>query len=105
SASFFVRQLLGMNEGPHRAVVDLQAALAQLGDQPPQRERLLPAAPDQPVAMLTRDLPRPVAPHLARRHTAGLTETANPFDHRAHPDAEPPSNLTPRQTITFDSSN
>ncbi|SDK66636.1 hypothetical protein SAMN05428953_118112 [Mesorhizobium muleiense] len=47
---FFVRQLLGLHKLPHRAVIDLQAALAEFGHKPAQGGVLLSAALDKPVA-------------------------------------------------------
>src|SRR5579863_2165097 len=38
---FFEAELLGVNEVPHRSVVDLEAALGQLRHQPAQREGAL----------------------------------------------------------------
>ena len=65
-------ELLGVDELPHRAVVDLEAALGELSHEPAQGEVPLPAAPDQPVAMRAGDLLRLVTADLARRDAAGV---------------------------------
>src|SRR5829696_7206244 len=64
-------ELLGVDELPDRAVVDLEAAFGEFGHEPAQGEVPLPAAPDQPVAMRACDLLRLVAADLARRDAAG----------------------------------
>src|SRR3954452_8576612 len=85
---FFVTELLGVDELPDRAVVDLEVALGELGHEPAQGEVALAAAPDQPVAMRAGDLPRLVAADLARRDTAGRRHALQPVDRRAVADAE-----------------
>ena len=47
--SFFVTQLLVMNELPDHAIVDAEATLGQLADQAAQGERLVPAPLQQPA--------------------------------------------------------
>jgi len=78
-----------VNEVPDRPVVDLQATLGQLADQPSQGEVLPPTTLEQPVSVLTNDLLRPAASHRLGRHTARLVEPAKPVDRRldAYPKA------------------
>jgi hypothetical protein len=49
---FFEAEPLGVNEIPHRAVVDVKAALGELGDQSAQSERAFPDAPRQKQSVL-----------------------------------------------------
>src|SRR5215813_5852501 len=84
---FFEAQFLGMEEVPHRPIIDLKATLGELGDEPTYGE-VFPIDPLQkPDAVRADDRLRLVAAHLARRNTAGLPEQPNPCDHRA--DADP----------------
>src|SRR5215218_10057176 len=71
-------ELLGVDELPDRAVVDLEAALGELSHEPAQGEVPLPAAPDQPVAMRAGDLLRLVTADLARRDAAGGCDPLQP---------------------------
>src|SRR5882757_5712007 len=64
SSVFFIGQALGMDELPYRTIVDLEAPLGQLGDKPHQREVLLLAALDQPVAVRVPDRLGLVTAHL-----------------------------------------
>src|ERR1700726_3794806 len=60
---FFKTQLLGMDELPDRAVIDLQPAFGEFGDKPAQGEvRFNPL--QQPTAIFTRDRLRLVPAHL-----------------------------------------
>jgi hypothetical protein len=54
---FFEAETVRVDELPHRPVIDLQAALGQLGHQPAQGERCR-CPLDQPVAVSTGDLGR-----------------------------------------------
>src|SRR5215475_2600669 len=84
---FFEAQFLGMEEVPHRPIIDLKATLGELGDEPAYGE-VFPSYPLQkPVAVRAGDRLRLVAAHLARRNTPGLTVASNPSNHRmdAHP--------------------
>src|ERR1700747_2741709 len=61
---FFEAELLGMDELPHRAVVDLQPALGELGDQAAQGEVSL--GPFQhPDTVFAGNRLLPVPAHLA----------------------------------------
>src|SRR5262252_2580863 len=100
-ASFFVRQLLAVNEVPDRPVVDLQATLGQLGDQASQSEVLPPATLEQPVSVLANDLLRPAAAHRLGRQTARLAEPANPVDRRLDADPKAVGRLPARQAFLF----
>src|SRR5215218_3646316 len=90
-------ELLGVDELPDRAVVDLEAALGELSHEPAQGEVPLPAAPDQPVAMRAGDLLRLVAADLARRDAAGGRDPLHPVDRRAVADAETGRRLPTRE--------
>jgi hypothetical protein len=50
-----------MDERPDHAMVDAQTPVSQLGDQRDRGEVALPAAPQEPVPMLTDQLFRPMA--------------------------------------------
>ena len=69
-----------MDELPHRAVIDLEAALGKLRDKPAQSEVLLLAALKQPVAMRVADRPWLVPPHLTGRDAARLAEVPYPCE-------------------------
>jgi hypothetical protein len=73
-------KLLGVDEIPHRAVIDLQAALGEFGHQPAQGEIRLPAPLHQPIAVRPRNLLRPIAADLVRLDAAGLAEAPYPVD-------------------------
>src|SRR6187397_2956763 len=90
-------ELLGVDELPDRAVVDLEAALGELSHEPAQGEVPLPAAPDQPVAMRAGDLLRLVTADLARRDAAGGCDPLQPVDRRAVADAETGRRLPTRE--------
>src|SRR3954447_15218936 len=94
---FFITELLGVDELPDRAVVDLEAALGELSHEPAQGEVPLPAAPDQPVAMRAGDLLRLLTADLARRDAAGGGAPLQPVDRRAVADAETGRRLPTRE--------
>jgi hypothetical protein len=94
-------ELLGVDELPDRPVVDLQAALGQLGDQPTQGEVLAPAALQQPLPMPTRDFLRSVTAHLAGRQATCLAELIDPPDHRTDGNTEAARRLSARQAVPF----
>ena len=71
---FFVTKLLGVDELPHRAIVDLEATLSVFGYQPAHSKICLSAALHQPVAMRPCNLLRPMAADLVRFDAAGLEE-------------------------------
>src|SRR5260221_7289459 len=59
---FFMTELLGVNEIPHRVVIDVQATLGEFRHQPTQSEIRLPAWLHQPIAVRPRNLLRPITP-------------------------------------------
>jgi len=79
---FFEAQLLGMDEVPDRAIIDLKAPLGKLGNQPTYCEVLLPDPLQKPLAMLTGNRFWLVATHLAGGNAAGLAHPPHPIDHR-----------------------
>ena len=98
-------QLLGLNEIPHRPIIDLEAARRELGDQPAQGEILLPDPFHQPSVMLAPDRLRLVPTHLPRRHATARPEAPNPGDRRADPNAELRRCIAPRQTALLNRRN
>ena len=80
-------EILGVDELPHRPVIDLQPTFGKLDHQPAQGEVPFLGALQQPVTVLPRNLLRLVPAHLARRKAAGLSEAPNPDNRRvdAHP--------------------
>src|SRR5271157_2982048 len=85
---FFEAELLGVDEVPHRTIVDLEAAFGELGHEPAQREATFPDAARQENLMLAADRLRLVPAHLPRRHAARVLKPPDPIDDRAHPNAE-----------------
>src|SRR6516164_2795181 len=51
---FFEAEFLGVDEVPHRSIIDLEAALREFGHQAPQREGAVPDATRQKCRVLTR---------------------------------------------------
>ena len=96
-------ELLGVDEIPHRAVIDIQATLGEFGHQPTQGEIRLPAPLHQPIAALPRDLLRPIAADLVRLDAAGLVETPHPVDRRTDRYAKLGRCLMARQATFGDS--
>src|SRR6266545_338055 len=84
---FFEAQLLGMDELPDRAVIHLQPALAELGDEPAQGEVSVLDPLQEPGRVLARNRLRLVTAHLARRNAPGLTLALHPVNGGA--DANP----------------
>ena len=62
-----------MDELPHRAVIDLEAALSEFGHQP-SHGKILPAPLRQPFAVRPRNLLWPIAADLVRLHAASVAE-------------------------------
>src|SRR5712692_6883738 len=85
---FFEAQLLGVDEVPDRAIIDLQSALGEFGDEPAQGEVPILGPQYEPSAVLTRNPLRLVPAHLARRNAARLAQPPHPIDHRADPHAK-----------------
>jgi hypothetical protein len=73
-------ELLGVDEIPHRAVIDIQATLGEFGHQPSQSEIRLPAPLHQPIAVRSGNLLRPIATDLVRLDAAGLAKPPHPVD-------------------------
>src|SRR5205807_804149 len=71
STSFFVTELLVVNEGPDHSIVHAQALFSQLADQPTQGEVAFPAALQQPFPIVPDQLLRPIAANRVGRHAAG----------------------------------
>src|SRR5215470_13615157 len=90
---FFEAQFLGMEEVPHRTIIDPKATFGELGDEPAYGEVFPIDPPQKPDAVLTGDRLRLVAAHLARCNAAGLPEQPNPSDHGTDADAKLPSRL------------
>src|ERR1700704_4895823 len=105
SASFFVTELLGVDEFPHRAVIHLQATLGEFSHQPAQGEIRLPAPLHQPITMPSRNLLRPVAAELVWLDATGLAEAPHPIDRRTDAYAKLCRCLMARQPTFDDSSN
>src|SRR5580704_879772 len=74
---FFITELLSVDELPHRAVIDLEAALSELSHQP-AHGKIFPAALHQPFAVQPRNLLWPIAADLVRLDAAGLLEALHP---------------------------
>src|SRR5271154_3177697 len=94
---FFEAEPLGVNEIPHRAIVDLQAALSELDDQSAQSERPFPDPPRQKQSALASNRLGLVPTHLARRGAPRLLNTPDPIDHRARRTPKSRRRLMPRQ--------
>ena len=84
--TFFEAELLGLNEVPHRPIVDLEAAIGEFENQPAQSKGPLPHPLRQENLMLAADRLRLVPAHLARFYAAGLLITFDPRRDRAHRD-------------------
>lgn len=94
-------ELLAVDELPYRTVIDLQAALAQFGDQSAHGEVGLSAPAHQPVSVSARDLPRLVATNLVRLDAAGPPETLNPKNGCADADTKLCHGLMTRQATSL----
>src|SRR5580698_6805405 len=93
---FFKAELLGVDEVPDRSVVDLEATLGELSNEPPQGELCLLGPPQQPNTMLPCDRLGLVPAHLAWRSAARFPETPNPVDDCADAYAKLRRRLAPR---------
>jgi hypothetical protein len=85
-----------MDEVPHRSVIDLEAALGELGNEPAQGKIFFLDPKKQPGAVLVRNCLRPMAAHLAGHNAAGFLEAPDLIDHRADPDGKMSCRLSPR---------
>jgi hypothetical protein len=86
-----------MDELPNRAVIDLQPAFGEFGNQPAQGEiaRLDPF--QHPDTVFARNRLRPVPAHLASRDAAGLSLPSHPSNGRADGNPELLAGLIARQ--------
>ena len=98
-------ELLAVDERPHRTVVDLEATLAQFGDQSAQGEVRLPAAVHQPVVVSPRNLPWLVAADLARCDATRLAKALKPQNGGAYTDAKSRRGLMTGQATLRDRRN
>ena len=85
---FFEAQLLGMDELPHRTIVDPQATLTELDNQAAQREVSFSDPLRKPNRMLAGNCPGLVTAHLPRSDTAGLFDPPHPTDRCTDSDPE-----------------
>lgn len=79
----FEAELLGMNEVPHRVVVDLQPASGKLGNETTYGEIAVLDPLRQPDRVVARNRLWLVTAHLARLNAAGLIEPLHPANGRA----------------------
>src|SRR5271155_1772467 len=96
---FFEAELLGVNEIPHRPIIDLEAVLSQFSHQDAQGEGAGPAAPRQKGRERASDRLGLAPAHLARRDAPRLPKPSHPMDHRARRDPEARRRLMPRQPL------
>ena len=85
---FFEAELLGVNEIPHRPIIDLEAALSQFSHQAAQSEGAVPDTPRQKHRVLAGNRLGFVPAHLGWRCAASLLKPPHPIDHRAWRDPE-----------------
>jgi hypothetical protein len=83
---FFEAELLGVNEVPHRVVVDLQAAIGKLGNETAYGEIAGLEPLRQPKRVLARNRLGLVATYLAGLNATGLLDPMHPSDRRADRD-------------------
>src|SRR5271166_3966475 len=95
---FFKAELLGVDEVPHRVVIDFEAVLGEFAHQPAQREPSFPDASRHKDLMIASNRLRLMPAHLARRHAARVLEPPDPNDDRADPNAEHGCRPMPRQS-------
>src|ERR1041385_385939 len=98
---FFEAELLVVHELPHRAVIDLQPALAELSDKPSQREVASLGSLQQPDTMLARNRLRLVTAHLAWRQAPCLAEPVHPANRRADANPKLLGRLVARQSAAL----
>jgi hypothetical protein len=89
-----------MNEIPHRPIVDLKAALSELGDQSTQREGAFPDAPRQKHRVLAGNRLGLMPAHPARREAPRLPNAPDPIDHRARRNPKSRRRLMPPQPVS-----
>src|ERR1700758_3442757 len=101
---FFEAELLGVYELPHRAVIDLQSARAELRDKPAQGEVAILGPLQQPDTVLAGNCLRLVTTHLAWRQVSGVAEPVHPADGRTDADPKLLCRLGARQPATINRS-
>jgi len=72
-----------MDEVPDCPIIELEAALGELGDKPAQGEVPCLGTLQQPGAVFARNCLRLVPTHLPRRNAAGLAQAPHPDNRRA----------------------
>src|SRR5262249_55147183 len=102
---FFETQLLGMDEVPHRSVVDLKAPLGKLADQPAQREVSFLDPAKKPNPVRPRDRLRFVPAHRAGQTAPRPPRPPTPSDRRAAPPPNPRGCLPRGQPIRLNRRN
>jgi hypothetical protein len=83
-----MRQVLGVDKGPHHTIVDLQATFGQFADQTTQRKGAIMAAFQQPSPPGVGNLLRPMTAHLAGLDAAVIAPALYPRDDRADANAK-----------------
>lgn len=78
-----MRQPVLMHERPNRPIIGLKPTFGQLSHQAAQGKITLSEPGGKPNLVFTPDRARTMPAHLARRDSAGFSETADPFDCRA----------------------
>jgi hypothetical protein len=86
-----------MDELPHRAVVNLQPAFGEFGNQPAQGEIAHLDPFQHPDTVFARNRFRSVPAHFARRDAAGLSLPSYPSNGRANGNPELLAGLVARQ--------
>ena len=86
--AFFEAQTLGVDKAPDLNIIDPDPSLSQLGHKTAQCE-VGRGSLQQPVAMRTRQDPRPASAHPARCSAAGGADPLHPLDRRTRCHAEP----------------
>ena len=86
-----------MDELPHRAVVNLQPAFGEFGNQPAQGEIAHLDPFQHPDTVFARNRLRPVPSHFARHEAAGLSLPSYPSNGRADGNPELFGRLIARQ--------
>jgi hypothetical protein len=77
-----------MDELPHRAVIDLQPALAELGDKSSQGKVPILGSLQKPDTVLAGNRLRLMTAHLARRQVPSATKPVHPADRRTNADSK-----------------
>src|SRR3982075_1285496 len=94
---FFEAELLGVNEVPHRSIIDLKTALGKFGHQPAPSKFSFSDPLHQKGLVLAGNCLWLFPAHLAPRPPACFLKPPNPIDHRAGCHAELSGSPMPRQ--------